>query len=98
LQRSGAFIPDARLGQRRRANHAVDAAEHAVNDIHDRIQVAEHAAQPARERFEHLMTHARNLTERAEPSLLIEQLEQMQLRPIEQLIDAIDTCAAYALS
>ena len=81
----------AHLGQHRRANRAVEAAQDAIGRMHARIQQAEQAAQPAREAFQSLTAHARNLADRAEPSPLIEQLEQIQLQPIERLIDAIDT-------
>lgn len=77
-----------RLGQHRRANRAVDAAQEAVDDQRARIHAAEHDAQPARQRYEAVTAEARRLERLAEPDALIDYLEAQRRVPLERLIDA----------
>ena len=81
----------ARLGQHRRAGRALDAAEHAVGEMHARIEDAVQLAAPTRERYEQVARRAERLAEQAEPDGLVEAIEDMQRRPLERLISAIDT-------
>lgn len=81
----------ARLGQRRKATQALDAAEHAVVEQCARIATAERLAEPAKDRYQSLSARADHLAELARPDRLLEAVEDSQRLPLEDLIDAIDS-------
>ncbi|MFM7536795.1 MAG: hypothetical protein ACKO91_13525 [Acidimicrobiales bacterium] len=80
----------ARLGHRRKANRAVEAAEHAMQEMRERLDVVNQAAQPARECYEALANRAASLREHTRSDHLVAFLEDSQRRPLELLLDAID--------
>lgn len=90
LQTAQTEVARARLGQRRKATHAFEIAEHTVTEQHARIDTAERLGQPAKDRYQSLRTRAEYLAEMTEPDQLLEAVEDSQRRPLESLIDAID--------